>query len=87
MEENYPAITNNLEASLKSKATKKIALLYADVLKAITYYDVGEINPNVQALSSIDKNVFVSSRVPNSNFRIITDLYNRALNTIAEKAV
>lgn len=87
MEENYPAITNNLEASLKSKATKKIALLYADVLKAITYYNVGEINPNVQALSSIDKNVFVSSRVPNSNFRIITDLYNRALNTIAEKAV
>lgn len=87
MQDNYPAIVNNLEASLKNKTTYKIAQLYADVLKAITYYDVGEIDPNVQAISSIDKNVFISSRVPNRNFRIITDLYNRALNIIAEKAI
>ena len=34
----------------------------------------------------MDKNAFVSSRVPNRNYRLITDLYIRTINTIAEQA-
>lgn len=34
----------------------------------------------------MDKNAFVSSMVPNRNYRLITDLYIRTVNIIAEQA-
>lgn len=64
---------------------KNVVMLYQAIIKAITYYSVGDISPVEQKISSMDKNVFISSRVPNRNFKIITDLYTKTLNSIAEQ--
>lgn len=84
MQRNFPNILN---ASKPDPHYRKIATLYKEVLKAITYYDVGNISTVQQTISTLDRQVFVSSRVPNRNFQIITELYNKAINRIAERAM
>ena len=86
MREGFPGLSSGSVKTAIRNTDKKVALLYQRVIDAITYYSVGEISSIEKKISSMDKNVFVSSRVPNRNFRLITDLYIRTINTIAEQA-
>ena len=86
MREGFPGLASGSVKTAIRNTDRKVALLYQRVIDAITYYSVGEISPIEKKLSSIDKNVFVSSRVNNRNFLIISDLYTKTINTIAEQA-
>lgn len=86
MREGFPGLASGSVKTAVRNADKKVALLYQRVIDAITYYSVGEISSIEKKISSVDKNVFVSSRVPNRNYRLITDLYTKTINTIAEQA-
>lgn len=84
MQQNFPNIINNPNPD---RRYKKISILYKQILNAITYYDVGNISTVQQSISTLDRQVFVSSKVPNRNYQIITELYNRTINRIAEEAM
>lgn len=86
MREGFPGLASGSVKTAVRNADKKVALLYQRVIDAITYYSVGEISSIEKKISSVDKNGFVSSRVPNRNYRLITDLYTKTINTIAEQA-
>lgn len=86
MREGFPGLTSGSVKTAIRNTDRKVALLYQRVIDAITYYSVGEISSIEKKISSMDKNVFVSSRVSNRNFRLITDLYTKTINTIAEQA-
>lgn len=86
MREGFPGLTSGSVKTAIRNTDRKVALLYQRVIDAITYYSVGEISSIEKKISSVDKNVFVSSRVPNRNYRLITDLYTKTINTIAEQA-
>ena len=85
MKEAYPGLNIGSIKSARDNVDKKVASLYQRVVEAITYYNVGEISPVEKKISNIDRNVLISSRVPNRNFLIIQDLYTKTINTIAEK--
>lgn len=84
MREGFPGLASGSVKTAVRNTDRKVALLYQRVIDAITYYSVGEISSVEKKISSVDKNVFVSSRVPNRNYRLITDLYTKTINTIAE---
>lgn len=86
MREGFPGLASGSVKTAMRNTDKRVALLYQRVIDAITYYSVGEISSIEKRISSVDKNVFVSSRVPNRNYRLITDLYTKTINTIAEQA-
>lgn len=87
MVEAYPGLEHGaLRNVTKNISNTKIALLYQRVVDAIAYYDVGDISTVERKLSGIDRHVFISSRVPNRNFRLVTSIYTRAINNIAEQA-
>lgn len=86
MREGFPGLTSGSVKTAIQNTDRKVALLYQRVIDAITYYSVGEISSVEKKISSMDKNAFVSSRVSNRNFRLITDLYTKTINTIAEQA-
>lgn len=86
MREGFPGLASGSVKTASRNTERKVALLYQRVIDAITYYSVGEISSIEKKISSVDKNVFVSSRVPNRNYRLITDLYTKTINTIAEQA-
>lgn len=84
MRDGFPGLASGSVKTAVKNTNRRVGLLYQRVVDAITYYSVGEISPVERKISSMDKNVFVSSRVPNRNVRLITDLYTRTINTIAE---
>lgn len=86
MREGFPGLVSGSVRTAVRNTDRKVALLYQRVIDAITYYSVGEVSSVEKKISSVDKNVFVSSRVPNRNYRLITDLYTKTINTIAEQA-
>lgn len=86
MREGFPGLASGSVKTAMRNTDKRVALLYQRVIDAITYYSVGEISSIEKRISSVDKNVFVSSRVPNRNYRLITDLYTKTINTIAGQA-
>lgn len=86
MREGFPGLTSGSVKTAIQNTDRKVALLYQRVIDAITYYSVGEISSIEKKISSMDKNAFVSSRVSNRNYRLITDLYTKTINTIAEQA-
>lgn len=87
LKDGFPQLdTTDFQVLLKDPSFKKIALLYQQVVNAITYYTVGEISPTEKVLSGMDRYGFVSGSVPNRNFRIIVDLYTKTINSIAEQA-
>lgn len=86
MREGFPGLASGSVRTAVRNTDRKVALLYQRVIDAITYYSVGEVSSVEKKISSVDKNVFVSSRVPNRNYRLITDLYTKTINTIAEQA-
>lgn len=85
MRDTYPELNQGSVKNALKSTDRRIALLYQNVIDAIRYYDVGEVSTVEDKISSVSKNAFISSRVPNRNMQIITDLYTRTINTIAEK--
>lgn len=84
MREGFPGLASGSVRTAVRNTDRKVALLYQRVIDAITYYSVGEVSSVEKKISFVDKNGFVSSRVPNRNYRLITDLYTKTINTIAE---
>lgn len=86
MREAYPGLqAKGIKQAIKN-VDKRIGLLYQRVVDAITYYSVGDISPIERKISSMNKNAFISSRVPNRNVQLITNLYTETIRTIAEQA-
>jgi hypothetical protein len=84
MREAFSGLNSGSVRNAIKNVDNKVGLLYQRVIDAITYYSVGEVSSVEKKISSMDKNAFVSSRVPSRNYRIITDLYTKTINTIAE---
>ena len=88
MRQQWPTLgQGNLKYALKSMSNKNIGNLYKLVLQAIAYYDVTQIVPVEQKMSYIDRNMMITSRIPSYNVRIVTDLYTRSINKIAEQTM
>lgn len=62
----------------------KIANLYKKVLEAIAYYS-GEVSSIEQKRSTIDMEMFITSRIPNRNVLLIVQEYTKAINKVSEK--
>lgn len=86
MREGFPGLDTGSIRNATRNVERNVGLLYQGVVEAITYYSVGEISPVERKISSMSKNVFISSRIPNRNVRLISDLYTKTINSIAEQA-
>jgi hypothetical protein len=67
MKQAYPQLWQGYKSLLNDPTYGKVAMLYKHVLDAIAYYDVGTISSVEEKMSDINKNAFISSRVPNRN--------------------
>ena len=83
IEKRLKANYNYLE-NFNKLGNSKIAKLYKRVLEAIAYYS-GEVSSVEQKRSTLDMEMFITSRIPNRNVLLITQEYAKAINKVSEK--
>lgn len=84
---NVSEIERIIRENRENKMLYNAAKLYKQVLLALRYYEIPEVSSIEKKLSSISSLAFTSDKVPNRNFLIVQNVFNKAIDTVSEKVL